>query len=31
MDQKLDQVLALLNSLVKKRKIVNQDSKEEEV
>ena len=31
MDQKLDQVLALLNSLVKKRKVVNQDSKEEEV
>ena len=31
MDQKLDQVLSLLNSLVKKRKVINQDSKEEEV
>jgi len=31
MDQKIDQILVLLHTLVKKRKIVNQESKEEEV
>ncbi|WAR08787.1 KCNQ1-like protein [Mya arenaria] len=31
MDQKLDQVLVLLHSMVKKRQIVNQESKEEDV
>ena len=31
MDQKLDQVLVLLHTLTKKRQIVNQESREDEV